>query len=72
MDLDEFREYVVGEVERCVDEQILREPDLNDRMLLMRNRGRIIDKMIDATMIANLKVRVTNLERRLHPRLVEG
>jgi hypothetical protein len=66
--LDDLREYARAEIERDVDETILREPDLQDRLMLMRNRARIVDKLLDLTIIANLQYQ---LKQRRRIQLVE-
>jgi hypothetical protein len=48
------------------------EPDHVFRQLLMRHRGLILDKLIDAIQIANLEHRLAEAEARLKPRLIEN
>jgi hypothetical protein len=57
--------------EREVDEQILAEPKLEDRLLLMQHRERIIRAHAEAMRRRSLERHVAELERRLRPRLVE-
>jgi hypothetical protein len=66
--LEDLRELARVEIERDVDQTILREPDLADRLMLMRNRHRIIDKLLDLTIIANLQYQ---LKQRRRIQLVE-
>jgi hypothetical protein len=70
--MDEIMDLIEPEFERQVDAMILQQPDIEARMMMMRHRGRILDKMRDVTRIANLQARVGELEDRLRPRLVEG
>ena len=59
------------EVERNVYEQIMACDDPAGRRMLMRHRGLILSKMLDAIKIANLEHRLAEAEARLRPRLVE-
>jgi hypothetical protein len=70
--VNEFVELIRPEVERGVDEQILACDDPVGRRLLMRHRGLIVDKMLDAIRIANLERRLAEAEARLKPRLLEN
>src|SRR5687768_14121943 len=67
--VDEFVEAVRPTVERDVDEQIMACDDPVGRRLLMRHRGLIVGKMLDAIRIANLERRLAEAEARLKPRL---
>jgi hypothetical protein len=71
--LDEFMNTVaIPEIEYAIDQQILAEPDLQDRLLLMRHRKLLIDKAVDRCRIANLEHRLREAVERLRPRLVEA
>jgi hypothetical protein len=72
LSINDFMELIEPELERQVDEKILTEPDAEARMMMLRHRGRILDKVRDVTRIANLQARNAELEDRLRPRLVEG
>ena len=69
--LDDLRDYARAEIERDVDQVIMREPDLQDRLMLMRNRHRIIDKLLDVCIIKNLQYQSQQAEERQRLRLVE-
>jgi hypothetical protein len=67
---DEFMEFACPDIERQVDAHILAEPDLQDRLLLMRHRQLIVGKLVDLTAIVDLQRRVAELEDRQPLRLV--
>jgi hypothetical protein len=57
-------------LEHQVDTMILAQAELEDRLMLMRHRDRIIDKLADLTAIANLRHRLAQAEERQRPQLV--
>jgi hypothetical protein len=70
--VNEFAELIKPEVERDVFEQIKACDDPAARRLLMRHRGLIVGKMLDAIKIQNLELRLAEAEAKLKPRLVES
>jgi hypothetical protein len=70
--LDEFMLAIRPEIERQIDAQIAAEVDHEFRAVLMRCRGLLVSKAVDATRIANLERKLAEAEARLRPRLVEN
>jgi hypothetical protein len=70
MTVDEFMTEIRPELAHQVDTMILAQAELQDRLLLMRHRDRIIDKLTDLTAIANLRYRLAQAEERQRPHLV--
>lgn len=67
---EEFMGFARADIEHQVDAHILAEPDLQDRLLLMRHRQLIVGKLVDLTAIVDLQRRVAELEDRPPLRLV--
>jgi hypothetical protein len=67
--IDEFLEAVRPELEYQVDQMICAQP-LPDRLVLMRHREQILERVIIVNKIANLEHRLAEAEARLRPRLV--
>ena len=72
MTVNEFVEAIRPELEHQVDQMILQEPDLQDRLLLMRHRDKIVRAYATQVRIANLEHRLAEADARLRPRLVEN
>jgi hypothetical protein len=73
--VDEINQYIIDIrpwVEKQVDEQIINsEPDLETKMIFLRNRDRIIHGYLEAVRRKNLEVHLAEAEGRLRPKLVE-
>jgi hypothetical protein len=68
--IDQFVAAIEDDLAHEVDQMILRAPDQDIRLILMRNREKILREYRTHTLIANLRARNAELEARLQPRLV--
>jgi hypothetical protein len=70
MTVDEFMVEIGPELAQQVDTMILAQAELQDRLLLMRHRERILREYTRATELANLRYRLAQAEERQRPHLV--
>jgi hypothetical protein len=71
LSIDQFMDVIEPQLAQQVDEMILRQPDQDMRLMLMRGREKILREYRNATLIANLRARIAELEARLKPRAVQ-
>jgi hypothetical protein len=71
LSVDEFIEEIKPLLEEEVDAMILAEPELENRLVLMRHRQQIVRTYVEAVRRRNLEYRLAQAEERLKPRLVE-
>ena len=69
LSVDEFLQAIRPELEYQVDQMICAQP-LADRLVLMRHREQILERVITMNRIRNLEYRLAEAEARLRPRLV--
>jgi hypothetical protein len=70
LSIEQFLQTIRPWLEQEVDARILVEPELKDRLVLMRHREQIIRTYVEATRRRCLEARVAKLEQRLRPRIV--